>query len=50
MSAGSNASVTTGPNGVETIASPPVPDTPANRARFGRPLSRAGQRTPATGD
>jgi hypothetical protein len=32
------------------IASPPVPDTPENRARYGQPLSHAGQRTQAAGN
>lgn len=32
------------------ITSPPVPDTPENRARYGRPLSDAGQRTQAAGN
>ena len=39
------ASVTT-----EVIASAPVPDTPANRARFGQPLSRAGKMTAPRGN
>jgi hypothetical protein len=29
----------------QVIASSPVPDTPANRAKFGQPLSRAGKMT-----
>ena len=32
------------------ITSPPVPDTPENRARYGRPLSNAGERTEAAGN
>lgn len=32
------------------IASPPVPDTPQNRARYGQPLSNAGRRTPPAGN
>ncbi len=32
------------------IASPTVPDTPENRARYGRPLSNAGERTQAAGN
>lgn len=44
--------VTIDPNGVRhmLITSPPVPDTPENRARYGRPLSNAGERTEAAGN
>jgi hypothetical protein len=35
---------------VEVIASAPVPDTPANRARYGGPMSNGGQRTAAVGN
>jgi hypothetical protein len=38
------------PTGPTRIASAPVPDTPANRARFGQPLSRAGRMTAPIGD
>lgn len=34
----------------ELIASAPVPDTPANRAKFGGPMSNAGKRTAARGN
>jgi hypothetical protein len=34
----------------EVIASAPVPDTPANRARYGAPLSNGGRRTGAAGN
>jgi hypothetical protein len=34
----------------EVIASAPVPDTPANRARYGQPLSRAGKMTAPRGN
>ena len=34
----------------EVIASAPVPDTPANRARYGQPLSNGGRRTGAAGN
>jgi cytoskeletal protein RodZ len=34
----------------QVIASAPVPDTPANRARFGQPLSRAGKMTAPRGN
>lgn len=39
-------------NGVRhlIIASPPVPDTPENRAKYGQPLSNAGRRTQAAGN
>ncbi|HWF00945.1 MAG TPA: hypothetical protein VG248_14190 [Caulobacteraceae bacterium] len=37
---GSNTLVTNGP----------VPDTPANRARYGRPMSRAGRHTAPAGN
>jgi hypothetical protein len=45
-----NASATVNANGVVTIASQPVPDTPENRAAFGKPLSRAGRRTAPKGN
>jgi hypothetical protein len=32
------------------IASPPVPDTPENRAKYGSPMSHAGRRTKPAGD
>ena len=32
------------------ISNPPVPDTPANRAAFGKPMSNAGRHTAASGD
>ena len=34
----------------ELIASAPVPDTAANRARYGAPLSNGGRRTTAAGN
>ena len=48
--AGGNASATVGANGVVTVASQPVPDTPENRKAFGQPLSRAGRRTAPKGN
>jgi hypothetical protein len=36
--------------GVTVIASQPVPDTPANRAAYGQPLSRAGKHTAPRGN
>ena len=38
------------PYGPRVIASPPVPDTPANRSRYGQPLSRSGRLTAPIGD
>ncbi|HZZ90585.1 MAG TPA: hypothetical protein VFE13_19835, partial [Caulobacteraceae bacterium] len=36
--AAANTSTTVGANGNQVIASQPVPDTPANRAAYGKPL------------
>jgi hypothetical protein len=36
--------------GAQVIASQPVPDTRANRATYGQPLSRAGKRTAPAGN
>jgi hypothetical protein len=33
-----------------TVTNGPVPDTPANRARFGQPMSNAGKRTAPAGN
>ena len=41
---------TVGANGAQVIASQPVPDTPANRAAFGQPLSHAGKHTKPAGN
>jgi cytoskeletal protein RodZ len=35
---------------VQMVASAPVPDTPANRAKYGSPMSNAGKRTAAKGN
>lgn len=40
-----SATVTT-----ETVANPPVRDTPENRARYGGPMSQGGQRTAPAGN
>jgi hypothetical protein len=32
------------------ISNPPIPDTPANRALFGKPMSNAGRHTAAAGN
>lgn len=45
-----DTSATVGPNGVQVVASQPVPDTPANRAAYGQPLSHAGKRSKPNGD
>jgi hypothetical protein len=45
-----NASATVDASGVQVIASQPVPDTKANRAAYGQPLSRAGKRTAPKGN
>ena len=36
--------------GPQVSTNGPIPDTPANRARFGAPLSNAGKRTSASGN
>ena len=38
------------PYGPNLIVGRPVPDTPANRDRFGGPMSLSGQRTAPVGD
>jgi hypothetical protein len=45
-----NTSATVDANGAQVIASQPVPDTKANRAAYGQPLSRAGKRTAPAGN
>jgi hypothetical protein len=45
-----NASATVDANGNQVIASQPVPDTRANRAAYGQPMSRAGKRTAPKGN
>ena len=45
--AGADVSATTG---VQLIASPPVPDTPENRAKYGGPMSHAGRHTKPAGN
>jgi hypothetical protein len=49
-SSAANISASVAADGTQVIASQPVPDTPANRAKYGKPMSNAGKRTPATGD
>ncbi len=45
---------TTEPSGATVtstlVTNGPVPDTRANRARYGQPMSNAGKRTPAKGN
>jgi hypothetical protein len=50
--AGANSSVTVGADGVRTlhIASSPVPDTLANRAKYGPPMSNGGRKTRPIGN
>lgn len=48
--AAANTSANVDSGAVRVIASQPVPDTPANRAKYGQPMSRAGQHTPAVGN
>jgi hypothetical protein len=47
--ANTSATVTDDGN-TQVIASQPVPDTPANRAKYGQPMSHAGKDTTPTGD
>jgi hypothetical protein len=42
---GANASFTD-----QTVAMSPIPDTPANRAKYGGPMSRAGRHTAPKGN
>jgi hypothetical protein len=48
--AAANTSATVNASGTEVIASQPVPDTPANRAAYGAPLSHAGKHTAPKGN
>ncbi|HLY78199.1 MAG TPA: hypothetical protein VKQ70_02420 [Caulobacteraceae bacterium] len=50
VGAAANTSTTVDANGNQVIASQPVPDTPANRAAFGQPLSHAGKHTAPRGN
>lgn len=45
---GDAATLKAGDPGV--VSNGPVPDTPQNRAKYGRPLSHAGRMTKPTGD
>ena len=45
-----NTSTTVDANGTQVIASQPVPDTPANRAKYGGPMSHAGKHTAPGGN
>jgi hypothetical protein len=46
------ATTTVGADGVRNtlVASSPVPDTPENRAKYGKPMSHAGRHTKAAGN
>jgi hypothetical protein len=48
--ANTSATVTTDASGTQIVASQPVPDTPANRKAYGKPLSMTGKRTPPVGN
>jgi hypothetical protein len=48
--AGTETSAVVNGQTVEVISSQPVPDTKANRAKYGQPLSRAGKRTKPIGN
>jgi len=50
VGAAANTSTTVDASGNQVIASQPVPDTPANRAAFGQPLSHAGKHTAPKGN
>jgi len=45
-----NTSTTVDANGNQVVASQPVPDTKANRAAYGAPLSHAGKHTAPAGN
>jgi hypothetical protein len=48
--AGTPVAATTDASGVQVVASAPVPDTPANRAKYGKPMSHAGRHTAPAGN
>jgi hypothetical protein len=50
--ANATVAVTVDANGLRhlVISSPPVPDTPENRAKYGQPLSNAGRQTKPAGN
>ena len=50
VGAAANTSATVDASGNQVIASQPVPDTPANRAAYGQPLSHAGKHTAPKGN
>jgi hypothetical protein len=50
VGAAANTSTTVDASGNQVIASQPVPDTRANRAAFGAPLSHAGKHTAPKGN
>jgi opacity protein-like surface antigen len=48
--AAADTSATVDANGVLMHSAAPIPDTPANRAAYGQPLSRTGKLTPPIGN
>jgi hypothetical protein len=44
------ASATTDASGAQVVSNGPIPDTPANRAKYGKPMSHAGRHTQPAGD
>jgi hypothetical protein len=48
--AATDTSATVDANGVLMHSSAPIPDTPANRAAYGQPLSRTGKLTAPIGN
>jgi hypothetical protein len=50
VGAAANTSTTVDASGNQVIASQPVPDTRANRAAYGSPLSNAGKHTAPAGN
>jgi hypothetical protein len=43
-------SATTDAGNTQVVANAPIPDTPANRAKYGHPMSRAGKMTKPAGN
>jgi len=48
--AGAPVSATTDASGAQVVSNGPIPDTRANRAKYGRPMSRAGKMTKPAGN
>ena len=47
---GTPVSATTDATGAQVVSNGPVPDTPANRAKYGKPMSHAGRHTAPAGN